>query len=114
VKSTSIAWKTCGIVRQFSNVAKHQFAEEPLHGGAARQGVGMAPISAEGLVALLHGDPKTRRDCLLSDRQVTGALDQVLKEKVVSSLLAVPNLDLEPEGSSLRSRPMSSFDSGAF
>ena len=45
----------------------------------------------------MHGDPETCGDCLLSDRQVTGAFDQVLKEKVVSTLLTVPNLHLEPE-----------------
>ena len=59
--------------------------------------MGMAAISAEGLVALLHGDAETCSDRLLSDRQVARAFDQVLKEKVVSTLLAVPNLDLKPE-----------------
>jgi hypothetical protein len=57
----------------------------------------MASISAEGLVALSHGDAETGRDRFLSDRQVTGAFDQVLKKKVVSPLLAVPNLDLKSE-----------------
>jgi hypothetical protein len=42
----------------------------------------MASISAEGLVALSHGDAETGRDRFLSDRQVTGAFDQVLKKKV--------------------------------
>ena len=68
-------------------VALHQFAQHFLHGNAARQRVGMTAIGAERVVALLHGTSKARRHRLLAERQMAGALDQVLEEQVERALL---------------------------
>ena len=80
-----------------ADVAQHQFAEHSLHRRAASERVSMAAIGAERLVALAHGDAEARRDCLLSDRQMAGALDHVLQEEIVGALLAVANFHLEAE-----------------
>ena len=77
------------------DVAQHQLAEHAFHRGAARQGVSVSAIGAEGFVALAHGDAKSRRDGLLPERKMARALDQVLQEEIVGALLAIANFDLK-------------------
>ncbi len=56
----------------------HQFAQNARHRGAAGQRMGMTPIGAEAPVAGLHRHTESGGDRLLPDRQVAGALDQIL------------------------------------
>ena len=64
-------------------VALHQFAEHLLHRHAARQRMRVPAIGAERLVALAHRDAEPGRDRLLTDRQMTRALDHVLQEQIL-------------------------------
>jgi hypothetical protein len=77
-------------------VALHQFAEHFFDRDAARQCVRMTSICAERQVTLLHRASKTRRDGFLAERQVAGALHQVLQEEIVGALLGFTNDDLSP------------------
>src|SRR5579864_9770067 len=78
-----------------ADVAQHQLAEHSLHRRAASQRVRVTAIGAERLVALAHRDAEARRDRLLPDRQMAGALDHVLQEEIERALLAVANFHLE-------------------
>ena len=75
-------------------VALHQLAEHLLDRHAARQRVGMAAIGAEGVVALLHRAAEAGRDRFLPEREVAGALHEVLQEQVVGALLGLPQAEL--------------------
>ncbi len=75
----------------------HQFAEHLLDRHAARQRVGMTAIGAERQVARLHRAGKTGRDRLLAEREMARALDQVLEEEVVGTLLRLPDHELQAE-----------------
>ena len=61
---------------------------------AARQRMGMAAIGAERQIALLHGLGKASGDRLLPERQMAGALDQVLQEQVVGALFRLAQAHL--------------------
>jgi hypothetical protein len=75
-------------------VALHQFAEHLLHRHTARQRVRVAAVGAKGVVALFHGTAKARRDCFLAEREVAGALHEVLQEQVVGALFGLPQPEL--------------------
>ena len=77
-------------------VALHQLAQHLLDRHAARQRMGMAAIGAEAQIALLHGAGKAGRHRLLAEREMAGALDQVLQEQVVGALLGLAQHDLRP------------------
>ena len=76
-------------------VALHQLAQHLLDRHAARQRVGVAAIGAERQVALLHRAGEARRDGLLAERQMAGALHEVLQEQVVGALLGFAEHDLD-------------------
>ena len=78
-------------------VALHQLAQHLLDRHAAGQRVGMAAIGAERKIALLHGDGEARGHRLLPERQVAGALHQVLQKQVVGALLGLADDDLALE-----------------
>ena len=78
-------------------VALHQLAEHLLDRDAAGERVGVAPIGAEAEVARPHGHGKAGRDRFLSERQVAGALHQVLQEQVIGALLRLPDGELGAE-----------------
>jgi hypothetical protein len=68
--------------------------------------VGVAAICAERKIAGLHGGGEAGGDGLLTERQVAGALDEILQKQIVRALLGLANLDLQP----IRlSSPMSSL-----
>jgi hypothetical protein len=67
-------------------VALHEFAEHLFDRDAARQGMSMTTISAETEVAFDHGLGKPGGNRLLPERQMAGALDQILQEQVVGAL----------------------------
>ena len=75
-------------------VAPHQLAQHLLDGHAARQRVGVAAVGAEREVARLHGGGEAGGHRLLAQREVAGALHQVLQEQVVGALLGLADLDL--------------------
>ncbi len=75
-------------------VALHQLAEHLLDRHAAGERMGMPPIGAEGEVARLHGDRKAGRHRLLAEREVAGALDQILQKEVEGALLGFAQLEL--------------------
>ena len=77
-----------------SVVALHQLAQHLLDRHAARQRMGMAAISAEREIALLHRLGKPGGDRLLPERQMAGALDQVLQEQVVGALFRLAQAHL--------------------
>ena len=83
-------------VSQTPAEARHTVADDtkPSAGHAARQRMGVAPIGAERQIALLHGAGEPRRDRLLAQRQMAGALDQVLQEQIERALLGLPENDL--------------------
>ena len=64
----------------------HQLAQHLLDRDAARQRMSMAAIGAETQVAFDHGLGKAGGDRLLSEREMAGALDQVLQEQIVGAL----------------------------
>ena len=72
----------------------HELTQDARHRGAARQCMSVAPISAEAPVPDLHCGSESGGDRLLSDRQVTGALDQILQKQVVGAFLQRANLEL--------------------
>ena len=76
-------------------VALHQLAQHLLDRHAARQRMGVAAIGAEREVARLHRGGEARRDRLLAEREMAGALHQVLQEQVEGALLALADLDLQ-------------------
>ena len=85
-----------------ANIAPHQLAQHLLDGHAARQRMGVAAVGAERQVARLHGRGEAGRHRLLAEREVAGALHQVLQEQVVGPLLGLADLDqhaihLEPQ-----------------
>ena len=49
----------------------------------------MAAISAEGVVIFVHGDAKAGGHGFMTERQMAGALDQVLQKQVVRPLFAI-------------------------
>ncbi len=75
-------------------VALHQFAQHLLDRHAAGQRVGMAAIGAERQVAGLHRRREAGRHRLLPERQVAGALHQVLQEQVEGALLGLAEFHL--------------------
>ena len=80
-----------------ADVAQHQFAEHALHRRAAGERMRVAAIGAERLVALAHRNAKPRRDRLLADRQMAGALDHVLEKEIEGALLAIADFHLKAE-----------------
>ncbi len=75
-------------------VALHQLAQHLLDRHAARQRMGMAAIGAETKVALDHGLGKAGGNRLLAEREMAGALDQILQEQVVGALLRLAQAHL--------------------
>src|SRR4029078_1292468 len=75
-------------------VALHQLAQYLLDRHATRKSVGMTAVSAEREIALLHGLGKASGDRLLPERQMAGALDQVLQEQVVGALFRLAQAHL--------------------
>src|SRR6267378_5846608 len=57
----------------------------------------MAAVGAEGVVVLVHRCGEPGRDRFLPEREVTRALHQILQKKVVGSLLAIADFDLQLE-----------------
>src|SRR5262245_21999608 len=58
--------------------------------------MGMTAIRAEREITRLHCDSETGCHRFLSERQVTGSLDQVLEEQIVGALFRLPDHDLRP------------------
>ena len=83
-------------------VALHQLAQHLLDRHAARQRVGVAAIGAEREIALHHGFGETGGDRLLPERQMAGALHQVLQEQVVGALLRLAQAHLR----AVQSKPL--------
>ncbi len=82
-------------------VALHQLAQNFLDRHAAGERVGMAAIGAEAQIAVAHGGGKAGRHRLLAEREVAGALDQVLQKEIVGALLGFADhhlhaVELEP------------------
>ena len=77
-----------------SVVAKHQFAKDFFHWDSTSQGVGVAAVRAERLVAPLHGGAEPRCDRLLAEREMASSFDEILQEEVVSPLFAIPDFHL--------------------
>ncbi len=75
-------------------VALHQLAQHLLDRHAAGERVGMAAIGAEAQIARLHRGGEAGRHRLLTEREVTGALDQVLQKEVEGALLGLADLHL--------------------
>ena len=75
-------------------VALHQLTEHFLDRHAARKRVRVAAIGAEGVVAFRHRAAKARCDCFLAEREVAGALHEVLQKEVVGALLGLPQPEL--------------------
>ena len=83
-------------------VALHQFAEHLFDRHAARQRMGVAAIGAERQVAGLHRGGKAGRDGFLAERQVAGALDEILQKQIEGALLGLADhhlraVELEPQ-----------------
>ncbi len=75
-------------------VALHQLAEHLLDRHAARQRVRMAAIGAERQVARLHRGGEAGGHRFLPERQMAGALDEVLQEQVEGALLGFAEQNL--------------------
>jgi hypothetical protein len=58
--------------------------------------MGMPAIGAEGEITLDHGSGKAGRHRLLPEREMAGALDQVLQEQVEGALLRLTDNYLGP------------------
>src|SRR5882757_7488285 len=56
--------------------------------------MGVPTICAEAPVAALHGRTESGGDRLLPDRQMAGALDQILEKQIIGALLDHANLEL--------------------
>ena len=77
-------------------VALHQLAQHLLDRNAARQRMGMPAIGAKAQVAFDHGAGKAGGHRLLAERQMAGALDQVLQEQIEGALLRLTDRHLRP------------------
>ena len=90
-------------------VTPHQLAEHLLDRHAAGQRVGVAAIGAEAEVARLHRRGETGGDRLLAEREMAGALHQILQEKIVGALFGLPDHNWMRYRPSRVSSPISSF-----
>src|ERR1700733_11676025 len=75
----------------------HEFSEHTEHRGAACERVMVTSVRTECVVVPFHRQTESRCHRLLSNRKMTGSLHQVLQEKVVRPLLAVPQLNQQTE-----------------
>ena len=77
-------------------VLLHQLAQHLLDRHAARQSVRVPTIGAERQISLDHRFGETGGDGFLTERQMAGALHQVLQEQVEGALLGVAQAHLRP------------------
>jgi len=85
-------------------LASHELAQYARHRGAPRQRMRVAPIRAETPVAGPHRRTECGGNRLLADRQMAGALDQILEKQIIGALLDRANLELAAVQSQPRRR----------
>ena len=74
----------------------------------------MPAIGAERQVALDHRLGETGGDRLLAEREMAGALDQVLQEQVVGALLSLTQPTCDRYSARRLASPISSFSGSRF